>query len=624
MKRNNRIATIFFLVLFYFTNSFIIGQSLNFAVISDLHIGATNAEENLSLVINDINLKNEIQFVIATGDITEKGKNEELEDAKNLLDRLNIPYYIIPGNHDTKWSESGCTKFIELWNDNKFYFQKSLIHFIGLNSGICMRGGGGHISIEDLHWLDSIITKINSNEKILFFTHHPLDGDIDNWFKATNILQKKNIRVIFYGHGHSNKFSYLNDIPAIMTRSTLSDKNGWGYSLFGITNDSLFTTEINAAQQNKMWASISLNDTLIIPKIDSLQFENYSINILWQKDLNKTIISSPLVYEDKIVTTTANGEIFCFNQNGNQIWNYNTNSRIVSRSNAIADILVVGTISGDLYTFDINTGKVLQILGLGESITSQISFYTIQQLDEQINFIIVGTNSGTIHCYEFNTLNPVWSNSDATGMIETRPLVIKDKVIYGSWDGYLYCVDAKTGLLIWKWSENKNFYYSPASCIPVSDGKNIYITTPDKYTSAIDLLLGKTIWRKNTFSSWESIGISNEKKRLFIKSDKDKFYIVNAASSSIIKNINLGYGLDTSPNEILEFNGNIIFGGKNGIIYLIDKNYNSKKLLFLGNSRVHSIYQIFVRPRQSAETGGKENTFVSTNMDGKIVVFSLP
>lgn len=611
MKQIKLIVFTFFLLLVNFTSTYVIAQSFNFAVISDLHIGSPDGKKNLSLVINDINLRKDIQFVIATGDITDKGINEELDEAKNLLVKLNVPYYIIPGNHDTKWSESGGTKFIELWKDNKFHFEKNSIHFIGLNSGMLLRGNDGHFSVEDLNWLDSTISKINPNDKIFFFTHHPLDGEIDNGFKAINILREKNIRTIFYGHGHSNKFSYFNNIPAIMTRSTLNDKNGWGYNLFELKNDSLFVTEINALQKNKMWASLSLNDSLSISQIDSTQFENYSTDILWQTNLNKTIVSFPLIYKDEIFVATLYGEIFCFNQNGEQIWKYNTNNKIISKPNAIADILVVGTINGDLYTFDINSGKVLQILSIGEPITSQITFYTVHQLDEQINYIIVGTNNGTLYSFELNTLNPNWTNTDAKGMIETKPLIIKDKVIYGSWDGFLYCVDAKTGLLIWKWSENENFFYSPASCIPVSDGKNVYVTTPDKYTSAIDLYLGKTVWRKNNFSSWESIGISNDKKRLFIKSRQDNFFIVNANNGTVIKNIYLGYGLDISPIEIFEYNGNILFGGKNGIVYHIDQNYNLKKLLFLGNARVHPIYQL------------KDKIFLTSNMDGKLVVFSL-
>jgi len=44
---------------------------------------------------------------VITGDITELGTNAQLKLAKQILDSLSIPWYIIPGNHDAGWSESG-------------------------------------------------------------------------------------------------------------------------------------------------------------------------------------------------------------------------------------------------------------------------------------------------------------------------------------------------------------------------------------------------------------------------------------------------------------------------------------------------------------------------------------
>jgi len=196
-------------------------------------------------------------------------------------------------------------------------------------------------------------------------------------------------------------------------------------------------------------------------------------------------------------------------------------------------------------------------------------------------------------------------------MIETLPLYVKDKIIFGCWDNYLYCVDAKTGALNWKWTGNKNFYYSPAAHWTVTDGRNVYVSTPDKFVSAVDLLQGTTVWRKNDFASWESIGIDSQGKNLLIKSLTDKFYIVDAKTGKLIKEVNAKFGLDTMPNQPVEDNGNIFWGSKNGSVYLIDKKYNWKPLLFTGTSRVHSVYHL------------KDNLYAASNMDGGIYVFSL-
>ena len=81
-------------------------------------------------------------------------------------------------------------------------------------------------------------------------------------------------------------------------------------------------------------------------------------------------------------------------------------------------------------------------------------------------------------------------------------------------------------------------------------GKMCYVSSPDKFISAIDLSLGTTAWRKNDFNSWESIGISQDKKKIFVKSILDKFYIVSASDGKLIKEVKVGYSLDTMPNQL--------------------------------------------------------------------------
>src|SRR5687768_231775 len=92
-------------------------KPFRFAFISDTHIGSPNgsAEEDLRRTVRDINAQSNIAFVVLTGDITELGTNEELILAKQILDSLGIKWFIIPGNHDTGWSESGGVMFTTIF-----------------------------------------------------------------------------------------------------------------------------------------------------------------------------------------------------------------------------------------------------------------------------------------------------------------------------------------------------------------------------------------------------------------------------------------------------------------------------------------------------------------------------
>ncbi len=75
-------------------------NSFRFAFISDTHIGSPNggAEEDLRRTVADINSMDNVAFVVITGDITELGTDAEIKLAKQILDSLDVPYYIIPGS----------------------------------------------------------------------------------------------------------------------------------------------------------------------------------------------------------------------------------------------------------------------------------------------------------------------------------------------------------------------------------------------------------------------------------------------------------------------------------------------------------------------------------------------
>jgi outer membrane protein assembly factor BamB len=205
----------------------------------------------------------------------------------------------------------------------------------------------------------------------------------------------------------------------------------------------------------------------------------------------------------------------------------------------------------------------------------------------------------------------IWENHSAQGIIADEPLLVNDRIIYGSRDGYLYCVDAKSGVINWKLLINNSNDNSPFLCKPVFNEKSVFVVSLDNNIFSIDLLLGRAIWQKNNFDAYNSIGIGNSKEDIYIKSYKDNFFIVSAKNGKLVKDIEIGFGIDTAPGNILEWNNNILFGSQNGKIYLIDKNYKWDTLFYLGTGGVQNIYHV------------KDNIFAASDIDGKIVVFKL-
>lgn len=598
------------LVLFFVFTFSLSGQSYKFAWFTDTHIGSPDAEEDLLACVESVNKQKDIEVIFVTGDISEKGSDSELTRAKEILDLLNMPYFIIPGNHDTKWSESACTKFKELWGNDKFYFEKQGVVHIGVNSGIPWRGGGGHISPETLMWLDTVASKVTPTAKVLFFSHHPLDGDVDNWFRATNILRKLDTKILLYGHGHANRYSLQNGYPAVMSRSTLRKGKGWGFTIGEVTPDSVFFSEFRQDTLLSRWAAIGIGNKLVIPQVDSADFLNYGSIVKWKKNLNTETSASLISYENKLYHTSTDGVISCIDDKGTLLWKYETGGTIFSKPVIEDGILAVATYQGELMTIKAETGRVIQSIGTGERITSQLTVFETTFRDEDTKAVLFGTADGKIVAYDLYMLDLIWQNKIAGRMIETQPLVIKGRLIFGSWDNYLYCVDAQSGSLNWKWTENKNFYYSPAACFPAGDESAVYVSTPDKFVSKIDITLGKTVWRKKDFESWESVSLSKDGSRLFVKSVNNKFFIVNAKDGKKVKEFNPGFGLCTVPSVPLESGNSVFFGVKKGIVYEIQNGETARPLFFMGTSRVLNVVEV------------NKNLFAVTNMDGTIIAFS--
>ncbi len=606
-------------LLFLCLSISIFAQDYKWAWITDIHIGYTGADSLLDSVVTVINSMDDVAFTIATGDIAEKGRNSELETAAKILSKLEKPYYIIPGNHDTKWSESGLTKFIDLWEDNKFEFDYKGARFVGLNSGIPWRGGGGHVAPEDLKWLKDVLE--DSPEEVYYFQHHPLDEGVDNWYKVTNILNDYNVKCVFTGHGHANRFYDFNGIPGVMGRSTLAKgKTSFGFTLVESYPDTLKFFEVERDSIPNLWGSLEKPDSTVFPEKDTTGFIAYDASVMWQYDLGFTVSAEPEIANNRIFVADMDGIVYCFDSTGAVQWEYNAFGNIMSKPSYINGKLVVATVQGDLILVNADNGEQIVSIGFDEPITSQLitleykgnnQLLIAKQTDDKSS-VVFGTACGKLYCYDLENLEKYWVNENANGMIETEPLYYKDRLYYGSWDGSFYCVDAKTGLLVWEWKDKGIFYYSPAACKPVTNGEYVFFTTPHKEVYALDLNLGKEVWRRNDYHAWESIGVNKKGNRIYVKNYKDKFHVVSARTGSPVKNMNLDYGLDTLPVRVIEADGKVMFGCKNGMVFYMDKDrLKPKKAMQMGAARVHSVKHF------------RDNIFVAVNMDGKIVMYKI-
>jgi outer membrane protein assembly factor BamB/predicted MPP superfamily phosphohydrolase len=591
-------------------------KAFRFIHISDTHIGSPNgsAEEDLRRTVRDINQQKDVAFVIITGDITELGTDAQLALAKQILDSLQVKYYIIPGNHDTGWSESGGDHYTSTFGYDKFSFDHNGIRFIGCASGPYVRMSDGHIPRNAIVWLDSLLAKTPKNQPIIFCNHYPIDNSLDNWYEITDRLKKYNTKLIICGHGHANKAFSFEGIPGVMGRSNLRAKSPLGgYNLVDVYNDSIVYTERSpGGEPLASWTKVTPG------KIDTTaHFErpSYAINAQyaqvkpkWVFASNANVISTPAVANNLVIFGNQNGAITALGQqDGKKKWVYKTQGAVFSSPAVHAGKVVLGSGDGYVYCLSILTGQLIWKIKTGASVLGSPVIVG--------DTVFIGGSDHSFMALNGKNGQAFWKFTGLQGPVVSTPLIYGSMVVFGAWDKNLYAVHRSNGQLAWQWNPGFSVInFSPAACIPVAHDSVVYVVCPNRTLYAIDAVTGATLWQNSETRVRESIGISQDGKYVYGKTMQDTVvaYATGRTAQRPAWVMHAGFGYEHVPSMLIEKDGQVFFGTRNGVVYAVDPITQKTSWAYkIDNSMVNTVRVL-----------NKKHLIVST-MDGKVALLEV-
>jgi outer membrane protein assembly factor BamB/predicted phosphodiesterase len=589
--------------------------AFRFAWLSDTHVGGGTGEEDLLAAVRDINPLTGLSFVVLSGDVTEYGSREQLRLAKDLLDGLKIPCHVIPGNHDTKWSESGATDFPRLWKEDRFVFEHEGFRFIGIHQGPLMKMGDGHWAPQDVRWLEETLKKLpDPNQPIVFITHYPIDDGIANWYVVLDLLKKYNTQVILCGHGHSNRAYVFEGVPGVMGRSNLRVRAPvGGFNLVEVKDGIMTISERATGQETKPpWHSVVLKkhdyaaDTNQYPRPDFSVNSRYpKVRTLWTYDTGYTIASTSAIWKDMAIVGDASGKVYALSlKSGKVQWTFQTGNAVYSTPDVSGDLVVFASTDGNVYALKAADGKEAW------HHTTDRPIVASPRVEE--GMVYIGSSEGSFRALDLATGKPLWQYAGLAGFVETKPLVYDGKVIFGAWDQYLYALDAKTGKLTWKWKGDKaGTLLSPAACWPIAANGKVFIAAPDRMLTAIDARTGEQLWRTGTYAVRESIALSQDQTRFYVRAMNDFFYAFSTAAAQPDKvwELNAGFGYDINSAMLAEKDGVVFYGTKNDLLFALDAKTGALKWEHkLGTGVMNT-----VAPLSSTQV-------LTTDFDGKVAL----
>jgi outer membrane protein assembly factor BamB/predicted phosphodiesterase len=605
----------FFILLFV-----LIGLSLNagelfrFALITDLHVGNPDNNEDLLRTVNDINSLKNIAFVIASGDITEFGSHDELTTAKSILDKLSIPYYAIPGNHDSNWSESGNNDFLRVFGRETFSLEYAGYKLIGLASGPTMKMGPGQIPRENVEWLAVELEKTDRATPLIYVNHYPMDKGLNNWFEVMDALKPFNVQLMLCGHGHVNKALNFEGVNAAMCRSNLRAKQTFGgYTLITVRADSILLQERVVSGETRLpWLGYSTTNRpqweTNPPRPDySINRNQNYVKEVWSIQEDSDIGSGMHLSKNKLIYTTTSGSLTAVNtKNGSQLWSATTRGKVYSTPVIHDNKVWVASSDSYLYGFNSRNGKLIHRLKTNKPVVSS-------PVCSDTKVMLAG-GDGTCRAWDVNSGSLIWTFDSVRNFVVTRPLLHKDILYFGSWGNELYALDVATGNSRWIWnSGNSNRMLSPAQVVPVASQGRIYIASPDRFMTVLDATTGSVIWRFNDPDNRvrESIGISQDGKIVYAKTMDGKVLAIDATvPDRKVKWISSGedMGYELAPTPVVEQSGVVYAPTDKGLIYA----FRASDGLFLWKYRVSIGLITMILPSTNGEL------YVSA-MDGKIV-----
>ena len=592
--------------------------AFRFAQLTDIHLSPSNPNptEDLLRSIAQINATDSIDFVLVTGDITEEGDRATMEKVKSCLDLLKVKYYVALGNHETKWSDSGCTAFGEIFGGERFDFEHKGFLFLGFNSGPLMRMAYGHVVPQDIRWMTERMNQYNTgdpqqNKPVILVTHYPMiEGDVDNWYEVTDAVRPYNIRLFIGGHYHRNRDLRYDGIPGVLMRSNLRDKDGKpGYGIYEITKDSIRVYTQRIGEPKKQWAGFSLTESYYERNGKAEKYPDFSVNKEYpqvkEQWITKTgvgIYCSPAVEKDKVFIGDDMGYLTAYAlKDGKALWRFQSGKRIVGTPAVSEGIVVFGSADCKIYGLNAQNGNLLWTVETSEPVLGAVT------IDNGTAYI--GASDHTFRA--INTCNGEikWTFTGVKGYIETKPLVTDSKVIFGAWDNTLYALNKADGRELWKWTGGlTRMHFSPAAVWPVAAEGKVFITDPQRAMTAIEIETGNTVWR--TFQSMvrETIGLSEDGERIYSKTMSDSIvcYSTKGSHPHELWASNVGFGYEHAPSMQVEKDG-IVFGStKEGLIFALEA--KTGKVLWkhkIGNSLISTVVPLSGNRILFTATGGE-------------------
>ncbi|MBS1501058.1 MAG: PQQ-binding-like beta-propeller repeat protein [Bacteroidetes bacterium] len=245
----------------------------------------------------------------------------------------------------------------------------------------------------------------------------------------------------------------------------------------------------------------------------------------WKFKTSGKIFSSPAIYNGMVYIGSGDGNLYAVGEkSGSLVWKFTTGGAVHSSPAVYNDVVYFGSFDGYYYAVNAKTGKLIwRFKTAGERLVGAKGLWTMKPKDEYMDdpfdfflsspvrsadnknpLVYFGSSDGNLYALDARSGKKKWAFK-TQGIIHTSPALYRGKIYFGSWDRNLYALDANTGKLLWKFETKDQPVYHLLEGIQSSpacaDGM-VYFGSRDGFLYALNAETGKLTWKYAASGSW--------------------------------------------------------------------------------------------------------------------------
>lgn len=310
-------------------------------------------------------------------------------------------------------------------------------------------------------------------------------------------------------------------------------------------------------------------------------------DVKWAFRTDGWVLSSPAVSGGVVYFGSDDKNLYALDAStGAEKWKFSTGGLVRSSPAVVTDTVYFGSYDGIFYALDATTGKPkwkfetpgerqFEAKGLhgyfprAQTVPDFWDFFLSSPAVDEAR-VYFGSGDGNLYALDARTGQLKWKFA-TQGVVHSSPALVAGVIYFGSWDSYFYALDATTGKEKWRFKtgeDTTNYNQVGIQSSPAVSGGVIYFGCRDSHLYALDATTGREKWKFDNHGSWINTSPAIYEGTVYVGSP-----IPGIFRAVDVKSANARYQLDarmmifSSPSVA---RGMAYFGSFNGKLYAVD------------------------------------------------------